>query len=384
LVGGGTVNRRSVLLAIVLAATACSDREGSRDIGAGHGAHPISDAADGHADAMPGMAAVDVPYTRRQTIGVRSVPVERRSLVHRLRTVGLIAADERRVRTIQTKFPGWVEELYVSFTGEHVRGGQPILSVYSPDLVATQREYLLALQAARSGESAGRRLLDSARTRLLFWDLTDAQVKQLERSGAVSRTVTLHSPIGGFVTLKPVYAGMYVTPDMPLYTVTDLGTVWIWADLYEGEFDLVSLGETASFTLASSPGRTQSAVVSYVNPTMEPATRTLRIRFDVDNPEGDLRPGMYATVELDAPLGDVLALPEEAVIDTGERRVVFVEVADGRYQPREVVLGRTAEGHYEVLEGLAAGERVVVSAQFLLDSESRLRAAAGGPAHGAH
>jgi Cu(I)/Ag(I) efflux system membrane fusion protein len=331
------------------------------------------------------MADVEIPAARRQAIGVRTEAITRRPLVRRVRTVGIVGPDERRVRKIQTKFSGWVERLFVDFTGEQVRAGQPILSIYSPDLVATQREYLLALEASRSGDrSEGRRLLDSARARLLLWDITDAQVKALERSGTVQRALTLHSPIAGFVTLKPVYAGMYVTPEMELYTVTDLGKVWVWADLYEGEFGLVRRGERAWLDLAASPGRGRRAVVSYVNPTMDAATRTLRVRFDVDNAEGDLRPGMYATVELEAPLGDVLALPEEAVIDTGERRVVFVEVADGRYQPREVVLGGKAEGYYEVRDGLSAGDRVVVSAQFLLDSESRLRGAAGGPAHGAH
>lgn len=171
---------------------------------------------------------------------------------------------------------------------------------------------------------------------------------------------------------------------MELYQVTDLSTVWIWAEIYENEIGLVTPGQTAAITLSSAPGRRRDAVVSYVNPTVEPATRTLRVRFDVDNRDGALKPGIYATVELDIPLGEVLVLPEEAVIDTGERRVVFVEIAEGRFQPREVTLGRKGERYYEVLGGLVGGERVAVSTQFLLDSESRLRATDIGPAHGAH
>ena len=194
----------------------------------------------------------------------------------------------------------------------------------------------------------------------------------------------LHSPIAGYVTVKPVYQGMYVTPEMQLYRVTDLTRLWIWADVYENEMSLVTVGQIATIALPSTPDRRREATVSYVSPTIEPATRTLRVRFDVDNRDAELKPGMYATVELASPLGDVLAVPEEAVIDTGERRVLFVEIAAGRFQPREVKLGRKGEGYYEVLDGLVEGERVVVSAQFLLDSESRLRGAAGGPAHGGH
>lgn len=366
-------------LVIVLVASISAPEFSWAEEPASHAPHEV------HPAAPPGMAEVDVTPARRQAIGVRSVVVDRRPLAKRIRTVGAVVADERRVRKIQARISGWVQQLFVSFTGERVEAGRPILSIYSPELVASQREYLLALEASRpGGGTEGRRLLESARSRLLLWDLTDAQVRELERRGAPNATVTLHAPTAGHVTLKPVYAGMYVTPEMELYTVTDLGSVWVWADLYEGEFDLVRPGATATLALAGAPGRSRQGIVSYVNPTMEPATRTLRVRFDVDNSEGDLRPGMYATVELQAPLGEVLALPEEAVIDTGERRVVFVEVGEGRYQPREVTLGRQAEGQYEVLGGLAAGERVVVSAQFLLDSESRLRAVSGGPAHGAH
>jgi Cu(I)/Ag(I) efflux system membrane fusion protein len=346
-----------------------------------HGAHA---AHEGAQVAVPGMAEVEVPVERRQAIGVRTAEVARRTLTQGVRTVGLVAADERRVRRIQTKVSGWVDELLVAYTGALVKAGEPILSIYSPELVAAQREYLLARRAGGAAGGSSGLLVQSARMRLRNWDLTDAQIEALGRSGEPRRSVVLHSPIAGYVTLKPVTQGMYVTPEMELYRITDLDAVWIWADLYESEIELVAIGQTAAISLASAPGRTFTAVVAYVSPTMEPATRTLRVRFDIDNRGHPLKPGMYATVVLEAPLGEVLALPEEAVIDTGERRVVFVETAPGRFQPREVELGRTGEGHYEVLGGLEAGERVVVSAQFLLDSESRLRAAAGGPAHGGH
>jgi Cu(I)/Ag(I) efflux system membrane fusion protein len=195
----------------------------------------------------------------------------------------------------------------------------------------------------------------------------------------VKRAITLHAPIGGFVIWKPVYQGMYVTPEMELYTIADLDQVWIWAELTEEESSLVSAGMSAKIELASRPGESFEAVVSYMSPVLDPATRTVRARFDARNPEGALKPGMYATVRLERPLGEVLALPEDAVIDTGERKTVFVEVGPGRYQPRDVGLGRRGGSYVEVIEGLESGERVVVSAQFLLDSESRLRAPGRGP-----
>jgi len=337
----------------------------------------------------PGMAEVEVPFERRQLTGVRVEPIEIRELTREIRTVGLIVADERRVRRIQTKISGWVEQLFVSFTGEAVRSGQPILSIYSPELVASQREYLLALEAFGATKDSGgldeadrRRLLDSARSRLRLWDVEASHIAELERSRSPQRRMVLHSPIAGYVTFKSVQQGMYVTPEMELYTVADLDHVWIWADVNEDEIPLVALGQRARIEVASAPGE-RTGTVSYLQPTVDAATRTLRVRFDVDNADAALKPGMYATVTLERPLGQVLALPEEAVIDTGVRKVVFVEVSDGRFQPREVKLGRKGAEHYEVLGGLEAGEKVVVSAQFLLDSESRLRGVAR-PAHAAH
>ena len=373
-------SRRSiaaVLLSALVVLPSCADRGREPPSAAAHDAHehgnekPPSD--------VPGMADVHIAAERRQMTGVRTEPVEVRPLVRRIRTVGVVAADERGVRKVQTKISGWVERLFVNFTGQRVETGDPILSIYSPELVATQQEYLLALRARGTAS-----LLESARARLRFWDLSPAQIDELQKSGQPQRSVTLHSPIRGYVTLKPVSQGMYVTPEMELYTVTELDPVWIWADVYEDEMRFVAAGQPATIRLAADPGAGRNAVVSYVNPTVEPATRTLRVRIDVPNADGALKPGMYATVDLEAPLGEVLAVPEDAILDTGERTVVFVAVDEGHYQPRAVRVGRRAEGYGEVLDGLAPGDRVAVSAQFLLDSESRLRAAAGGPTHGGH
>jgi multidrug efflux pump subunit AcrA (membrane-fusion protein) len=334
------------------------------------------------------MAAVDVGSGRVQALGVRTTEVERRALVRKIRAVAVIAPDERLVRKIQTKVSGWIEGLFVDFTGAQVAAGEPILSIYSPEVVAAQREYLLAREAlddhVAGADGDARGLLDSARTRLSYWGLTDAQLRELAHTGAPQRSIALHSPIRGTVTLKPVYQGMYVTPEMELYTVTDLSRVWIWAEVFENDIDLVRLGQEATIRLQSSPGTERRATVSFVSPVLAPATRTLRLRFDANNADGALKPGQYATAELDVSLGEALAVPADAVIRTGDRDVVFVESGPGRYEPRQVVLGRKAEDLYEVRTGLTAGERVVVSSQFLLDSESRVRGASSGPAHGGH
>jgi membrane fusion protein, copper/silver efflux system len=385
----------TALLSTFLAVASCGRGDEPHDAAHGPAEAPAPPAQPGHAPGAsgaalpPGMAEVEVPYERRQLTGVRTAEVAVRPLAREIRTVGLVVADERQVRRIQTKVSGWVEELYVSFTGEPVRAGQAILAIYSPELVASQREYLLALETfGDPSRSAGleqrerRMLLDAARRRLELFDVAPAHLAELERTGDARRRIVLHSPIAGFVTIKSVLQGTYVTPEMELYTVADLTRVWVLADVSEDEIPLVAVGQHAVIEVASAPGA-REGTVAFLQPTLDVATRTLRVRFDVDNTAGMLRPGMYATVRLEHPLGDVLALPEEAVIDTGVRRVVFVEVAEGRFQPREVSLGRKGGDAFEVLAGLAAGERVAVSAQFLLDSESRLRGVAA-PAHGAH
>ncbi len=370
----------AALSLLALLGLAGCERSGESE--SAHAQHREQDVAPANS---PDRGEVEVPAERRQMLGVRTEVVERRALVREIRGVGIVDTDERRVRKIQTKISGWVEQLFASFTGERVTAGTPILSIYSPELVASQREYLLALESAPSDASESSLLLDSARNRLLRFDLTPAQVRELERTREVKRAITLYAPIGGFVIWKPVYQGMYVTPEMELYTIADLDQVWIWADLTEDESSLVEPGMNAVIELASRPGKSFEAVVSYLSPVLDPATRTVRARFDASNAEGALKPGMYATVRLERPLGVVLALPEDAVIDTGERRTVFVEIEPGRYQPRDVALGRRGGSYVEVTSGLEAGERVVVSAQFLLDSESRLRAPGRGPAtHEAH
>lgn len=376
------------ILALALLVGSCSrERDGPSDPAA-HAEHARA-APRMLENQLPGMATVELPHERRQAIGVRTAVIAKQPLTASIRTVGIVAPDERTVRKVQTKISGWVDRLYVNFTGQYVKAGQPILSIYSPELVATEREYLLALTAGKNAngmsDAEKRLLVESARNRLKLWDLTDTQIKEIERSAEPRRTVDLHSPISGFVTMKPVHQGMYVTPEMELYTVSDLAGVWIWADVYEDEIELVRLGQRARISLPSLPGVTLSSSVSYLSPVMDLATRTAKVRLDADNKAGKLKPGMYARVELESPLGERLTLPEEALIDTGEHKIVFVEIGDSTYEPRQVEVGRRAGGFYELLGGLAEGDRVVTSAQFLLDSESRLRATTGGGSrHGTH
>jgi len=377
-------------LATLLATAAAAGCARSNDGGDAHPepSHAVHESTPGGGPLPHGMSEVEVPFERRQLTGVRTAEVARRALAREIRTVGLVAADERRVRRIQTKVSGWVEELFVSFTGQPVAAGEPILAIYSPELVATQREYLLAFETFGSGSRSGlaerdrRVLLDSARRRLELFGVEASHLAELERTREARRRIVLHSPIAGFVTFKGVLEGTYVTPEMELYTVADLAEVSVWADVSEDEIPLVAVGQRAAIEVVSAPGA-RDGTVAFLQPTLDAATRTLRVRFDVANGDGRLRPGMYATVRIAEPLGDVLAVPDEAVIDTGVRRVVFVEIAAGRFQPREVSLGRKGGDAYEVLAGLSPGERVAVSAQFLLDSESRLRGVAA-PAHGAH
>jgi multidrug efflux pump subunit AcrA (membrane-fusion protein) len=339
---------------------------------------------------MPAGAVMLSPR-KQQTSGVRTSRVEERSLARVVRTVGLLQADETKIRHIHTKISGWIEQLYVSFTGQLVERGQPVVSIYSPELVSTQVEYLLALKGqgwlkdspypeARSGADS---LLKVTRQRLLFWDITPQQIRALEESGEPKRALILYSPIKGFVTIKEIYQGKYVTPEMDLYTITDLSQVWTYLDIYEYELPLVKVGQEVALTLAYFPGETFRGKVTYIYPTLDPQTRTNKIRVEFPNPGYKLKPDMYATAEIRVDLGKRLAVPEDAVLDSGTEKIVFQTAGDGHYEPRRVTVGAKAEGYYEVLEGLTAGAEVVTSANFLVDSESRLKAAMGAMAgHG--
>lgn len=346
---------------------------------------PVYDDGSGPATSnVSGYANVKLTSDRQQLIGVQTGTTEMRSLGRSVRTVGRVAVDETRLYKITTKFDGYIEKLYVNVTGQQIRKGQPLFSVYSPDLLATQQEYLLALRAAKQSPS----LLAAARQRLLLWDVTNAEIRQLERSGVARKSVTIYSPASGFVLNKIAIAGARVTAGEPLFEIANLDHVWIQADVYESELPFIRVGATATTTLSYLPGRTWKGSVTFIAPIVDPMTRTVKVRSEFDNADGALKPDMFGDVVIQQPARQVVVVPDSAVLQTGTRSVVFVVKGNGTFEPREVSVGTKTDQVYEVRSGLAAGEKVVTQANFLIDSESRLKAALaqmnapGGHQHG--
>jgi hypothetical protein len=361
---------------------------------------PEQEAADFFADqggAVPGLAPVVLSAEGIRQAGVRVAPAVTESLGTGIRAVGRVVPDEAGVRRVQTKTAGWVERLVVNVTGQMVRKGEPVLELYSPELLAAQEEYLLAraaaLRLASSPDQGARRdgeaLAEAARRRLLLLDVPARFLEELDREGKARRTVVFPSPVSGFVTGKEILEGSRVEPGMELFTVADLSTVWVEADLYESEASLVRPGDRAAITLAYGPAEVGEASVFQVLPVLNAESRTLTVRLAAPNRGLTLRPGMFATVDLQVGTREATVIPDTAVMDTGARQVVFVEKSDGLFEPRAVRLGPRSAGRVQVLSGVAPGERVVVSANFLLDSESRLQAqiqgaGSGGGSHAGH
>ena len=335
-----------------------------------------------------GSGEVNVSPERQQLVGIRTATAEVRPLVKKIRTVGIVTYDETRVAQVFSKVDGWVEKLFVNYTGKLVQKGQPLFTYYSPDLVTTQEEYLLALDAKqRLGSSSIREisagadsLLESAHRRLALWDISEDQIGELQKSHKPKRSLTLFSPISGFVIKKDVFQGMKVMPDKELYTITDLSTVWVNADIYEYELAPIRIGQKAAISLSYFPGRTFNGKVAWISPVLDEKTRTAKIRLEVPNREFILKPEMYANVEFEIDAGRKLAVPDEAVLDSGVRKIVFLDKGNGRFAPAEVKIGAKYDNYYEVLDGLSPGEKILASASFLLDSESRLNEAMGAMA----
>jgi Cu(I)/Ag(I) efflux system membrane fusion protein len=338
-------------------------------------------------EVAPG--TVQISPERQQLIGVRIGTVEKRPLQKVIRTNGRVEFDEKRLATISPKIGGWIEELYVDFTGAPVKKGAPLLTLYSPELVSTQEEYLAALRARQElaaspypeVAASGNALVESARRRLRLWDISEEQIRELEQTGQVRKSLTLYSPYSGIVLEKMAFKGMRVEPGMALYKLADLSVVWLIADIYEYELPLIRLGQQASINLSYLPGEAFTGKAVFIYPYLDAQTRTARVRFEFANPRGTLKPEMYAGVEITIRLGDKVAVPEGAIIDTGIRKVAIVEKGAGYFEPRDVKLGTKAGDYYEVLDGLKVGERVVTSANFLIDSESKLKEAVGGAGH---
>jgi Cu(I)/Ag(I) efflux system membrane fusion protein len=323
---------------------------------------------------------VHLTASQLRQFGVTFGRVEERTLENSVRTVGTVTVDETKLSEVTPRFGGYVEHLYVDETGQPVRKGQPLMDVYSPELVAAEQELLVAKKLQASiGESSvpgvppgSTDLVGAARRRFALWGISEAQIDRIIQSGEVQHTLTLYAPASGIVLEKHVVRGQAIQPGETLYRIADLGEVWVDVALREQDAAAVRAGSRAAIELTSRPGRQLEGRVSYVYPTLDSATRTVRARVEVSNAEGQLKPGMYATVMLITPARQALTIPSSAVLNTGERTMVFMDMGGGQLMPMDVVTGRTAGDYTEVLSGLEPGQRVVTSAQYLLDSESNL------------
>jgi Cu(I)/Ag(I) efflux system membrane fusion protein len=337
------------------------------------------DEAAGAASNVEGMAVVDIDPSRQQLIGLKTADVTRGNVGGSWRTVGRVAVDETRVRHVNVKVPVYVERVYVNFIGKPVRRGAPLFSGYSPELLAAQDEYRIALQTQKSlasseikVDSSG--MVAAARRKLELWDLSKSDIEKLEKTGESQKTVTFHSPISGVVTKKDVVEGMKLDAGAMPYEIVDLTNVWVLADVYESDLSRVQLGMPAKLTLKAYPNQLFEGKVAFIDPVLDPQTRTVKVRLEFPNKTGELKPEMFGEVVLESPAREGLRIPEDAVIDSGTKTVVFVALGEGKFMPREVVLGASDGTNVEVVSGLTENDKVVVRANFLVDSESRLRA----------
>jgi Cu(I)/Ag(I) efflux system membrane fusion protein len=363
---------------LVLLLAACRDEAAAKDSHATHGSAPPPTTMPMGAGSTPmGYAEITVAPERQQLIGVKTARAELATLGGSIRATATIEADEQRVAHVHSKLMGWIQTLHVDTVGQQVVKGQPLYSIYSQDVLVAEEEFLRARQFNAD-------LAAAARQRLALWDIPEDQIAAIERTGKPLKAVTMRAPITGTVLEKNVVKGHYVGAETMLYLIVDLTKVWVIASVYEYELGRLDRKGSARITVegVSTP---LTGNIDYVYPTVDAASRTVKVRIVLDNPAGDLRPGNFATVELPVATGEVVQVPDEAVIDTGDHRLVYVALGDGRFRPVEVTVGQRANGKVEITAGLTAGTEVVVGAQFLLDSESRLRGTGpGGSAHGSH
>ena len=328
---------------------------------------------------------ISIDPVTSQNMGVRMALVTRKDLSRTVRTVGLVGYDEPKQFSVNSKTDGWIERLYVNETGQFVKKGSALLAIYSPALVSAQEEFLLAQNNSQSLSQSpfpsiadgAKRLLDASRRRLKLWDISERQINRLEKSGEVAKTLTLYAPYDGIVSMKMVREGQFVKGGMELLLLSDISKVWVYADIYEYEMPWVKVGQKAKIILPYVGSDPIESEVSYIYPFVEPKTRTIKARFDIDNPDFTLKPDMYVNVRLETePIKDALTVPVEAVLHSGEKQTVFVALGEGKFEPRLVKTGLQSEaGDIEIVQGLLEGEHVVTSAQFMLDSESKLREA---------
>jgi multidrug efflux pump subunit AcrA (membrane-fusion protein) len=320
------------------------------------------------------LGAIRISPERQQMIGVKFATVEPGGGTRAIRTVGRVAVDETRVGHVHTRIDGWIEKVFVDFTGDTVKKDEPMLTIYSPEMLASQEELLLAARARVLMPS----LFNAARRRLQLWELSEDQIEQVLRTGQPIRSITVHAPMSGFVTERKAFPNQKVTPDSDLYTITDLSRIWIVADVFESDITSIRVGDPAYVVFANASAPSVAAKVSYIQPQVDPMTRTLKVRLDANNPSLRMKPEMFVNVEFGVTTTPQLTVPSEAVLDTGDRQTVFVDLSKGYLEPRQVVVGERYGDRVAITKGLSAGERVVATGTFLIDSESQLRAAASG------
>lgn len=337
------------------------------------------DEVNGGGSTVPGLAVIGIDPERQQLIGLKTVEVVRGPVGGQVRTVGRVAIDETRVRHVNVKNGGFVERIFVDFVGKRVKRGDPLFTLFSPELLAAQNEFLLALRTrgalgtTGSGDS-GQALVDAARRRLALWDVSPAEIQRLEETGQPTKTLTFYSPAAGVVTKKDVVEGMKLEAGAMPYEIVDLSVVWVLADVYESELRFVKEKTPATLKLKAFPDRTFEGKVVFLDPLLDPQTRTVKVRLTFQNPGGDLRPEMFGEVVLKTASHEGLLVPADAIVDSGTVKVVFVAQGEGKFQPRQIEVGQSDGTVVEVTSGLQAGELVVTRANFLIDSESRLRA----------
>lgn len=323
-------------------------------------------------------AGIQIDASQQQLIGVKTGFAAVTNKARQLQAQGKVTYDETAITHVHTRVEGWIEDVYVDFTGKWVERGQPLLTIYSPEMLASQRELLLAAKAKQilSGQQdSTARMFEAAKSRLRFWEMSDAQIEEVLRTGEPIRFFTLYAHHSGYVTDRKAFPHQKATPDMELYTIVDLNRVWIMADIFESDVAQIRPGQSAKVSVAYLPGKTLAARVNFVQPTVDPVTRTIKVRLEAANPGLQLKPEMFAAVDFQVPSTSALTVPAEAVLDSGVRKVVYVVDDGGRFAAREVQTGERRDGQVVILSGLSANEKIATSGVFLLDSESQLKRA---------
>ena len=346
-----------------------------------HSGHSVKDSVRKKEARVP----VEVPPEQQAKIGLKTTPVREKTLTHTIRTVGTVTSDERTEAHIHSRINGWIENIFADFIGASVKKGGKLYSLYSPELVSTQEEFL----AATKQGGVGKEIAKAALERLKLWGVPEKEIERLKKTGKAAKTITFESPVKGFVIKKSAIQGMYITPGMELYLIADLSRVWIQVTLYEYDVSVISTGDEAEVELPYDQKANIKGKITYISPEVEVESRTVKARLEVENENQRLKPGMFANVILKKDLGKSLVIPDDAVIDSGIRKIAFVQKDKSWFEPRELKVGPRVDGSFIVLSGIKKGERVVTSAHFFLDAESKLKAAIekGTPApsgHGGH